>query len=181
MKKLTSILLVLCIYTIINATDDPKVKIMADKKESVIEYSMTHPLHSWTAENKDVTSIILTDKDKSKIYKVAVSVKVSSFDSKNANRDSHMIEATEALKYPIISFTSNSIQADGNALKIKGQLTFHGVTQEISFDGKKEMINNKLQVTGSFTVKLTDYKISPPSLMGSSVEDAFKINFKVLY
>lgn len=159
----------------------PFIKLYSDKKLSTITYSMIHPLHAWTGESKEVTSIILSDESRSLITKVAVSVKVASFDSQNANRDSHAIEVLESLKYPTVSFSSTTIKQEGEKYIITGVLTFHGVSQTISFEAGKTMFNNKVEVTGGFSIKMSQYKIVPPSLMGIVTEDDIKISFKMVY
>jgi hypothetical protein len=35
--------------------------------------------------------------------------------------------------------------------------------------------------TGEFKLKMTQFKVDPPSLMGISTDDDFKLNFKVVY
>jgi polyisoprenoid-binding protein YceI len=157
------------------------VKTMCDKQNTEITYSMHHPLHSWTGTSKDVISVILSDENKKNITQVAVSVKVSSFDSQNANRDSHMIEVTEAIKYPNITFASTSIKQEGNKLNVTGNLVFHGITQIIEFTASVEQLTNKSEVTGNFPVKMSQFKIEAPSLMGMSTDDDIKINFKAVY
>jgi polyisoprenoid-binding protein YceI len=181
MKAGNIFIVIALLNTAVNAQDKSQIKVYCDKKQSTISYSMHHPLHSWTGDNIDVTSIILTDENRILINSVAVSVKISSFDSKNANRDSHVIEATEALKFPTITFTSNSIKQESDTLVVSGTLNFHGVSQLISFKAKKTIIKNKAEITGGFTVKMTQFKIDPPSLMGIATDDEIKINFKVIY
>jgi polyisoprenoid-binding protein YceI len=175
---LMTLLLVTVCSSVFAQTD---TKLYNDKKKSEITYTMTHPLHEWTGESDAVTSVIMVDAGKDNISQVAVSAKISSFDSKNANRDSHMIEATDAIKYPSVTFASKSITKDGNTLKIKGNLTFHGVTKSISFDAKVKKSGDNLTVTGDFPVKMTDYKIDPPALMGIATKDEFHIDFKIVF
>ena len=110
-----------------------------------------------------------------------MSVKFSSFDSKNANRDSHSIEVTEALKYPNTTFNSKSIKQEGNKLSVEGTLNFHGVNKDISFVAEKSGNKNKIQVTGGFEIKMTDFKDDQPSLMGLDTDDKIKIKFDVVY
>ena len=157
------------------------VKVFADKKVSSITYTMRHPLHTWDGTSKEVNSVILTNADKSVLTQVAVSVKLGSFDSKNANRDSHMIEVAEGLKYPIISFSSTSIQTQGDVLLVKGNVSFHGVTQPITFEAKRKTTGSNLEVSGAFTLKMTQFKIEPPSLLGVAADDVLKLKFKVVY
>ena len=156
-------------------------KIFADKKRSEIIYAMDHPLHSWTGVSKDVNSVILIDPNSGIISQVAVSVKIASFDSKNANRDSHTIEVTEAIKYPLIKFNSSQIKQDGNKLTVSGTLNFHGVNQPITFVAEKKNIGSNIEVTGGFSIKMTQFKVDPPSLMGISTDDEIKLTFKVLF
>lgn len=177
--------LIFCILTLliseVYAQDKTLVKVFCDKTQSSITYSMNHLLHSWEGECKEVNSVILTDEKRTVISQVAVSVKIASFDSKNANRDSHAMEATEALLYPSISFTSNSIEQIGEKLMVTGDLKFHDISQIISFEAQKESINNRVEITGNFIIKMTQFKIKPPSLLGIAVDDEIKISFYLLY
>ena len=179
MKKIgllsTFILLVISVFA------QNKLKINCIKEESSIVYSMNHPLHSWSGESKEINSIILMDESKSIIYQVAVSAKVSSFDSKNANRDSHMIETTEAIKFPNVTYVSTSVTVDGSEFTSSGNLTFHGISQPVALKGKFEKEGNKLSFTGNLSIKLPQFNIVPPSLMGIRTEEDVKLEFKVVY
>jgi len=175
---LMTLLLVTVCSSVFAQTD---TKVYNDKKKSVITYSMSHPLHEWKGVSNDVTSIIMADANKENISQVAVSAKISSFDSKNANRDSHMMEVTDGIKFPSVTFASKSIEKNGNTLKVKGNLTFHGVTKSISFDAQTKKSGEQLTVTGGFPVKMTDYKIDPPSLLGIATKDEFTIDFKIVF
>ena len=182
MKKSILILLAFVLTTSIFAQSAKPAKYKADKKVSFIKYDMTHPLHSWSGISHDVNSIVLVNPQTQKVIKGAVKVKVASFDSHNANRDSHMIDVTEALKYPYITFVTTNVEDRGANVKITGVLQFHGVKKTISFVAKKKIINpSKIQITGGFQVKVTDFKIRRPRLMGVPVEDKIVISFKAIY
>jgi len=179
MKKIiiSSGLIMLCIT--LNA--QTKIKVKNDKTKSNITYSMNHPLHQWTGKSEDVSSILLTDDTKRYFYSVAVSVKVSSFNSQNANRDSHMMEATEALIYPTVTFSSTVLNRKESILLGQGNLTFHGVTKLVVFASELKTVGKNIEITGNFVVKMTDFKIEPPSLMGLSTDDEIKIFFVIVY
>jgi polyisoprenoid-binding protein YceI len=181
MKIMNIFMAIALLNTFARAQDKPLIKVYCDKKLSTISYSMHHPLHSWTGVSKDITSIIVTDENRIQVNNVAVVVKISSFDSQNANRDSHLMEVTEALKYPTVSFTSNSIKQEGNKLIVSGTLIFHGVSQLISFDAEKKINNNKAEITGGFTVNMTQFNIDPPSLLGIATDDDIEVTFKTIY
>jgi polyisoprenoid-binding protein YceI len=176
-----AILTLLLVIVSSSAFAQANTKVYNDKKKSEITYTMTHPFHEWTGVSSDVTSVIVVDANKDNISQVAVTAKLASFDSKNANRDSHMIEVTDGIKYPSVTFASKSIEKSGNTLKVKGNLTFHGITKSISFDAQVKKSGDQLTVTGGFPVKMTDYKIDPPSLLGIVTKDEFKIDFKVVF
>jgi polyisoprenoid-binding protein YceI len=179
MKKLGTLLIGLLMVVSLFAQN--KVKVNSVKEESSIVYSMKHPLHEWTGESKEINSILLMDESKSTIYQVAVSVKVSTFDSKNANRDSHMMEVTEAIKFPNVTFVSTSVNIEGTDFTSSGNLTFHGINQPVAMKGKITKDGNKLTVSGDFNLKMTQFKVDPPSLMGINTNDDFKLEFKVVY
>lgn len=158
-----------------------KKKLTADSAASYIRYQMEHPLHDWDARSTASRCIIVYDEAVSQIEAVAVSVPVKSFDSGNSNRDSHALEVLEALKYKNITFTSTGISENTGGLTIKGNLTFHGVTQPVVISATKKTEGNRLQVEGRFEINMKDYGVSPPSLMGMKVREKISIDFLMAF
>ncbi|MBI5541878.1 MAG: YceI family protein [Bacteroidia bacterium] len=180
MKKIT--LLIITLFLICsNIEAQTTVKYGADKAKSYITYEMSHPMHNWEATSKNVLSVLIFNPETKKIVKVAVSIPVSTFDSQNANRDSHMIEVLEGLKFPAVTFTSSSITDDNSKLTVTGELNFHGVTKSITIDANSKITDQGIEVTGSFIVKISDFKIENPSLMGIPTNDNIALKFFVLY
>ena len=158
-------------------------KMMSDTGKSYVEYFMSHPLHDWEGTSKDVKGVIVVDNKTKEIKQTAIAIKVSTFDSHNANRDSHMMEATDAIKFPDVTFTSNSIQKNDQGQEtVTGNLTFHGVTHAITVPIDVKTDNNgEMEVTGNFAVKMTDYKIDPPSLLGMAADDNIKLKLDLFF
>ena len=181
MKKLPgrAILTAFLTVFILIATQVPaqQVKLYASKDGTSVTYSMKHPLHEWEGTSKDVSSVIMYDKTSGQISSVAVLIKVASFDSQNANRDSHMIEAVEGIKYPQVTFTSKSVITDANGLMVAGTLSFHGISNDISFPVELKKSKKDLIATGKFEVKMPDYKIDSPTLMAIPCDDVIKLRF----
>lgn len=152
-----------------------------DKKKSTITYSMNHLLHAWDGTSSDLNGAVQLKADGS-IEKVAIVTKVSAFDSKSSNRDAHLLEVVEALKFPNISFYSTAITAakDGS-LDVKGVLQFHGVNKETSFKATTKSLNGTTQVTGNFIFLLEDFKIERSSFMLKPVDNEVKVKFDVFY
>lgn len=179
-KNITIFLISLfSIYSNIDA--QTTVKFGADKGKSYITYSMSHPMHNWEATSKNVLSVLILNPETKKIVKVAVSIPVSTFDSHNANRDSHMIEVLEGLKYQAVTFTSTSITGEDTKLAVTGDLVFHGVSKSITFEATSKTTDTSIEVSGAFNVKISDYKIENPSLMGIPTNDNIALKFFVVY
>lgn len=169
------------LFLLIALPAQAQTRLMADTKLSTIRYSMIHPLHEWDGVSTRVSSVIQLAADGQTIERVAVRVPVASFDSDNASRDSHMIEVTDALKYPDLRFSSTSITTNGATLTVNGVLTFHGVEKAMSFTAIRQTDGGWLRVTGSFPAELTDFGIDPPRLLGIATENKFTVSFDTRY
>lgn len=170
------------LFSTMQAQNNTANKFTCDKSQSSITYSMSHPLHDWSGISKDVVAVILTNDSKTELKGVAVAAKVQSFDSDNANRDSHMMEVTEALKYPLVTFKATNIkQISDKTYRLTGMLTFHGVSKEVSSDAERNSTKGKTRVTGGFTVKISDFNIQNPSLMGIECKDEIRMKYDLVF
>lgn len=91
-------------------------------------------------------------------------------------------DGLDAAKFPSIRFSSESIQKKSEGeLTLKGKLTLHGTTRDISFPvASSPGPNDTLRFTGSVRVRLKDYGISLPSAgflrrIGDEAEIRFEI------
>jgi polyisoprenoid-binding protein YceI len=155
--------------------------IPVDKTGSWIQYTVNHTFHKATAVSNNFTCNIDFDPDARQVQKVAVSAAVGTFDSKNSNRDSNAMEAVEALKFSSVKFISSSVNSAGAKLSVKGNLTFHGITKEISFNAEQKTEGSKLTIQGSFKISLDEYKVERPSLLGMKIDDDVLVEFKTAF
>ena len=146
-----------------------------DKSVSYIQYVIRHPLHTVKAINKEPKFTIEFDTKQRKILKAEAVAEVMKFNSGNSNRDSHAMEAVEALKFPTISFKSTEIDFSSEDIVVRGFLTFHGQTRKIEMKGKARFDGNNLFVDGNFKVSLTEFGVKRPSLLFIPVDDTLKI------
>ena len=159
-----------------------KRNIKADKAKSYLTYKAVHKLHAWEGKNKNTDCIIVYDTEKGAVEKVAVSAKISDFDSGNSSRDSHSLEVLEAIKYPKVTFVSTSITSIGkDKFTIKGDLTFHGITKSISFEATQTKTASKLIAEATFSVLMTDYKVERPTLMFIPTNDKMDISLYMTF
>lgn len=156
------------------------VQLKADRTKSYIKYYMKHAVHAWSGISKDLGCVVqLNGKDE--IEKVAATVKVKSFDSDNSNRDSHMLEVTDALTYPSISFYSTSVTRSGSSYAVKGVLSFHGVDRPIAFEMTEERSGKERKLKGGFSFLLEDHLIERPSLFMVKTDNEVKVELFVVF
>lgn len=179
-KTILSVVL-LCSFVSAQYAVMPARKISAEKGKSNVTYHMEHPLHDFESVSNDISCNISFDDRTNTIQQVGVSIPVKSFDSQNNNRDSHALEVLEAIKYPKVTFLSSTIEQNGDILTIAGILTFHGVSQPITFRARQEDDNKSIRVTGEFSVQLSEYNVERPSLMFIPVKDKMKISFHIVF
>lgn len=161
---------------------DGRTKLVIDKSRSTATYTMKHPMHTWDGVSRDVNGALIYNSDTKRIENVAIVIKVASFDTKNANRDSHAIEVLDGIKYPTVSFTAQDIRSNPDGtLAVSGKLTFHGVTRPLTIQVTRQDTSDGFRVEGTFPISLTDYQIEKPSLMMVPVEDVMTMKFSLTF
>lgn len=151
------------------------------KGESSIHYLLTHPMHEVNAVSTEVNGRIEIDPSGKKIEAVTADVDVMTFDSGNSNRDSHAMEVVDALTYPDVNFAGTSVTQQGDSVFVRGKLTFHGVTNDVTIAGKDAWTNSSVTVDARFSLSLTAFKIERPSLLLIPVNDELKFSLHAVY
>lgn len=150
-------------------------------------------VHDWeeTAQTATGDASVIWNTDGSfviKSFNLKVSVKSIKSD-KGSVMDNKTYDALKADEHPYITFKMLSVKSmtksgNGWAVKVNGDLTIAGFTKNIDISGMvyvKE--NGKLYIDVSKALKMTDFKIDPPTaLMGTmQVADDITIRFKLNY
>ncbi|EHQ27092.1 YceI family protein [Mucilaginibacter paludis] len=121
---------------------------------------------------------------------LSFSVDAKSLKSEHSGMDDRTYKAIKADQYPKITYKLSSavistIQKNKYLIKTKGELTITGVPQLISMD-VTAVVNpdNSITCTGAEKIKLTDFKIQPPSFMLGAMKVAndltiqYTLNYK---
>ena len=153
------------------------VPVTIDIEQSFISYDGKHPAHNWTGVSKEIKGLFVFDLENPTSSNVDLFVPVFSFDSKNSNRDSNMLDVIEDYFYPTVSFTSSEITKEDNGYLITGILFFHGVKKEITIPVNFILDDKKIIVDADFSVSLSDYEIKRPSLLTIKMKDDISIKF----
>ena len=151
-----------------------------DLEKSFISYDGKHPAHNWTGISKEIKGSFMFDQDQPILSSVDLYVPVFSFDSRNSNRDSNMLDVIEDYFYPSVSFTSLSVTKEEDQYYINGVIFFHGIKKEVMLPVDFIVDNGIIVVDTNFDINLSDYNIKRPSLLTIRMKDKIKITFHLV-
>lgn len=101
--------------------------------------------------------------------------------SDNKKRDEHMQETVESSLFPKAVFEVKDVVAkSGDNYTLKGTMSLHGVTKPMSFDGSIVNEGNKVRIKATSSMKMSEFGITPPSMMFMKVRDQIDLNVDVL-
>jgi len=140
-----------------------------DPAHTTIGFSVPHMVVSEVdGKFKTYTAKALLDEADLTKSTVEFSADVASIDTGDAKRDEHLKSPDffDAAKFPKVTFKSTKITKSGKGYKLKGELSLHGVTKEVTLDATvSAAIKNpwgklvrSVKITGK--VKRADYGLS---------------------
>ena len=106
-----------------------------DRAHSSLGFAVKHlTVSTVNGEFTDYSGAIQFEKADPSMFAIEVNIKTASIDTRQKQRDDHLRGADffDAEKFPVISFKSKKLTAQGNSYLLTGDLTMHGVTKEIS-------------------------------------------------
>jgi polyisoprenoid-binding protein YceI len=108
-----------------------------DASHSSAQFSVRHMMVSNTkGEFTKISGTIEYDPKNIAASKVEATIDVASVNTRDAKRDDHLRSADffDVAKYPTMTFRSKQVWREAGKLKVKGDLTLHGVTREVVLD-----------------------------------------------
>lgn len=150
---------------------------LAVRPGSTLSYRLVHKLH-------EVTGVSRAVEGKARLkaggeVQVMVRARVDGFDSGNGNRDAHMLEATEAARFPFVTLKAVGRLAPPEAyparleVTLTGEVTFHGVTRPVEVPVEVEFTSARAaRATARLPVSLEAHGVERPSLLFVKVDDA---------
>jgi polyisoprenoid-binding protein YceI len=157
-------------------------------KASKMTVGGTSSLHDWQSVVEKVEAKGFCTVEKNElvdIKNVVVKIPVTSIKStKGRVMDNKTYEAFNYEKYPSIIFTlaSQKINTANSTIDVKGTLSMGGTTNPIDLKlNYKVLPNDELQVTGSKKLRMTNFKMEPPTaVMGTiKVGDEVVVTFEL--
>jgi polyisoprenoid-binding protein YceI len=85
---------------------------------------------------KKISGKIEYDEKTPESMRIEAVIDAASIDTRDAKRDEHLRNPDffDVAKYPTIEFRSKRIEKSGGKLAVRGDLTIHGVTREVTLD-----------------------------------------------
>jgi len=149
--------------------------------QSTLTYHVSHPLHqvegvSHEARGKGVCHAGQCD------FLIAVPVK--SFDSRDSNRDLHMLQAVRGAEFPLVTVRTRlpedtsvpgMVHADLE-VQFSGQTAeYKRVPLQLAKDGEN------IRITGTIPATVSDFKISPPSLLAMPIKNEIPVRLDMTW
>ncbi len=152
--------------------------------KSSISIHGTSSLHNWESVVNQVTGEFVLNNDQ--IESLVLNIPVLSIKSKDEERlmDKKTYEALKSNKNPLITFKltqpAKPVITESTAeLTLTGELTIAGVTKKITFKSNGEKNGTSSYIfRGDIPLKMSDFKIDPPTAMLGLIKTGDQINLK---
>ena len=183
--------------TLAQSNGGNRYSILADSSSFTVNGNST--LHHWSAKAGPVNGyFVLPDAIWSNGSGANVSfsegqldVKSKSIDSGEGGMDKKIYGAMKVKKYPDITYSLENAKVTSERdssgvsllqLQTTGKLTIHGVTNEVSIPVKAAVSGNKIVFSGAKDMKMSDFKVSPPTALFGTIkaDDAITVLFHLV-
>ncbi|UFU03311.1 YceI family protein [Ruania suaedae] len=134
-----------------------------------------------TGRTESVTGEITIDGDD--LTEAGLEVDMASIATDESQRDAYFRgTALETDTYPTATFelTSPVTLTDTTEVDLEGEMTIHGVTQEVTVDAEIATSEDELQVVGIVPISFSDYDVVAPDLGFVTVEDEGQVEFSLV-
>lgn len=147
----------------------------------------TSNIHDWVIEAKDQQGKLIAELKDGQLVKLTqldFTVKAESLESGKGGMDKNTYKALNTNKHKTITYKLTKVEnidctTAGNCkVTATGNLTIAGTTKplEIIFDAKVN--GNKITLSGSKSMKMTDFKVDPPTAVFGTIKTGDQVTVK---
>jgi len=183
MKKLAIFVLALAFISISRANAQSATSYVLSN-QSTVKIDGSSNVHDWECsvkENRITASFDPSALKKSSdnfLHVFSYYANVKSIECGHGKMNRNLYDALKAKKDPTIMFTVNKSEVTDDpgsnssfTLQVTGDLTIAGVKKTVSFPVKGQVMGNKnLHFTGSYKFDMTNFNVTPPSIMFGAIE-----------
>jgi hypothetical protein len=107
-----------------------------------------------------------------------IAVPVKSFDSRDSNRDLHMLQATRGAQFPMVTVRTRLPETASASATIHADLEIQFAGQTAQYKQVPFLLEtqgNQIRISGTIPATLSDFKIDPPSLLTIPVKNEIPV------
>lgn len=152
-----------------------------DNARSEMTIYGTSNVHDWEEDVETIKGTMSAETSGSVINSVTalrVTIPVKSIKSGKSAMDKNTYNALKADKYANIEFVLKSVRIEGSKIYCTGTLTIAGTTKTISIPVNYTANGSQITVKGSYKMKMTDFKIDPPTAMFGTIYTGDEVELK---
>lgn len=150
---------------------------------TTITIAGTSTMHDWTmtsqSANYNASFEVNADGTPSALNSVTFTMLAESLKSKENAMDKNAYKSLKTDKYKDITFQLSSAKISGKTITCEGNLTIAGTTKPIEMDVVYELKNGNLAFKGSKKIKMTDFKVEPPTFMFGAIKTGDEITISI--
>lgn len=155
--------------------------IVMDAKRSWMRIEGTSSIHDWHSEVENFT--IRGTISRQEITDLNLEVKAKYIKSGKSLMDEKTYDALKADKHPIITFSAPKLAINDSTVQGEGSLSIAGTTKPTAI---KAIIKREVKgacVTGTVTLKMSDFRIDPPTAVFGSITtgDEIRIRYSITF
>ena len=144
-------------------------------EESTLTYHVSHPLHQFDGVSHAAKGKGICREGECNFL---IAAPVKSFDSGDSNRDLHMLQVTRGAEFPLVTVRARLPESATTSATINLDLEvqFAGQTfeyKQVPF--KRSVQGSETRIRGTIPVKLTDFKIDPPTLLTMPIKNEIPV------
>ena len=156
---------------------------VVDPAGSVVKFHLHHKMHEVDGRSSQIEGkAILGDDGK---VMTMIRIPAASFDTSDANRDSHMRETLDTGKFPYVIFKGVAAVtmpvSFGKAFEtsLQGELDFHGVRRPMTIPATISLAEDGATVSARFPVNLEAHQIERPALLFIKVDENVQLDVEL--
>lgn len=150
-------------------------------QSSTISYSASHPLHHFEGVSRAARG---KGECQGGACQFLIAAPVKSFNSGDSNRDLHMLQVTRGGQFPMVVVRTQLPESEIKPGTIHAdlQVEFAGQTAEFKQIPFQVTENGKdIRLTGTIPTTLTDFKISPPTLLTIPIRNEIPVHVEMTW
>jgi polyisoprenoid-binding protein YceI len=178
---------ILLLFFIASSTFGFAQKTLTLDAKPQLKISGTSSLHDWDMVSETATGKLVGTVDGNKltaITSLVVEMPAESIKSGKGGMDKNAYKALKTNQYKTVKFDLKAAAKNTDGTwNFTGTFSISGVTKSVTLKIKETIIGGQSVFEGSYSFKLTDYKITPPTALMGTVKtgDDVKISFTLKF